>query len=313
MNPSYPDSHPDSRKQTGSGTRPITRRTFLKKAALWAGGMLLLPPAGFGYARWIEPGWIDTVRIDVPVPRLPEALDGLRIAHFSDLHLGFHLDAQKLSSIVAALHRLQPELVCFTGDWVDYAVSAAEAAAAVQALSQLNAPLGKFAVLGNHDYYAGQPEAIADLLGRCGFRVLRNEAVRLDRNGAAWSIAGVEDQWAGKPDLQKALRGIPGGEWTLLLSHCPDFADIALAHDVDLQLSGHSHGGQIRLPGYGPLFTPAYGSKYVSGLYKLGEGKLQVYVNRGIGVSVYPVRFACRPELTLMTLRRNAANPPRVG
>ncbi len=109
----------------------------------------------------------------------------------------------------------------------------------------------------------------------------------------------------GKPDLEVALQSAKPDEFVLLLSHAPDFADVAVRHPVDLQLSGHSHGGQVRLPLIGNTSAlPLYGRKYVDGLYTLGGGKLQVYTNRGIGVSVFPVRFLCRPELTVFTLHR---------
>lgn len=295
---------PYRHNETNIGPKPLTRRSFLKKAALWSAGLILTPSATAGYARWIEPHWLETVHIDVTLPRLPQALAGLRIAHFSDLHLGFHFAAKDLPPLVAAVNALQPDMVCFTGDLVDYSIPQSEAVSAVIALSQLSAPFGKFGVLGNHDYYSGQTNQLVGYAEHAGFRMLRNEAVRLELNGEPWWIAGVEDQFAGEPDLAKALRGVPGQEWTMLLSHCPDYADTALRQSVDLQLSGHSHGGQVRIPGYGAVFTPRHGSKYVDGLYSLGEGKLQVYVNRGIGVSTLPFRFACRPELTLLTLRR---------
>lgn len=296
--------HSFEHSELHSGKRPMTRRTFMKRMALWAAGLVLAPAAAAGYARWLEPVWLDTERIEVPHARLPQPLNGLKIAQFSDLHLGYHFAAGDLAPIVQTINSLQPDLICFTGDFVDYAIAETEAAAAAQQLAELYAPLGKFAVLGNHDYYGRQTELIVRSLAAGGFRTLRNKAMQLEHQGTAWTIAGVEDLFERKADWHTPLSGVPKEQFTLLLSHCPDLADYALKYAVDLQLSGHSHGGQVRLPLYGALFTPRFGSKYVKGLYDLGKGKLKLYVNRGIGVSTLPVRFACRPEVTLITLRK---------
>lgn len=224
------------------------------------------------------------------------------MAHFSDVHLGFHYTAAQLRQLAGLINEQRPDVICFTGDLVDYSVGDVGPEAAM-ALQSMQAPYGKYAVLGNHDYY-GRAAGVVELLQAGGFRVLRNDAAPLTAGAGRVWLAGVEDQWNGKPDLPQALRQVPQDECTILLSHCPDFADIAVRHAVDLQLSGHSHGGQVRLPFYGHLVTPRYSKKYVQGLYSLDGGKLQVYVNRGIGVSVYPIRFWCRPELTVLTLQR---------
>ncbi|TVY10834.1 metallophosphoesterase [Paenibacillus cremeus] len=284
----------------------VSRRSFLKKIAWTAAGLVALPSASFSYARYAEPKWLDQTSVSLPFERLPKELDGLRIVQFSDVHHGFHYSAADLLKLAAAINRLQPEMICFTGDLVDYSMGAdSEAQAVINALKAMQAPLGKFAVLGNHDYYA-DPMSIVNALTAGGFKVLRNEAVSVKRQGSetsAFWMAGVEDQWEGKPDIAQALKQAKNDPFVLLLSHCPDYADIAAKHGVDLQLSGHSHGGQVRLPFFGHLTVPKYAQKYVKGLYTLEQGKLQLYVNRGIGVSVYPVRFWCRPELTAFTLR----------
>ncbi|CAG7649023.1 UDP-2,3-diacylglucosamine pyrophosphatase LpxG [Paenibacillus solanacearum] len=281
----------------------LTRRTFLKKTMLSAAAIAALPPAGFGYARYAEPRWLERTSVTLRLDRLPEPMDGLRIAQFSDVHLGFHYMAEDLLRLGAEINLLQPDILCFTGDLVDYAIgSEAETRGAIEALASMEAPLGKFAVLGNHDYYSSSADVVRTLTAG-GFTVLRNDAVRAERNGGAVWIAGVEDQWQGKPDIRQALKKPNPDDCVVLLSHCPDYADVTAQYPVDVQLSGHSHGGQVRLPFYGHIVVPKYARNYVLGLYALGGGKLQLYVNRGIGVSQYPVRFWCRPELTLFTLR----------
>ncbi|MCZ8514586.1 metallophosphoesterase [Paenibacillus filicis] len=279
----------------------LTRRAFLKKAGLAAVAAAGAAAAGGGYARWVEPRWLELTQVTVHMARLPLAMDGARVVQFSDLHLGFHYDAADLLKLTRVINSLRPDALCFTGDLVDYSVGP-DGTAAAEALGAMQARLGKFAVLGNHDYY-GKAGEVAELLGKGGFRVLRNESARLEYGGSRVWLAGVEDQWEGKPDLKQALKAVPREDCTVLLSHCPDYADIAAEHSVDLQLSGHSHGGQVRVPFYGHVFTPLYARKYVMGLYDLG-GRLQLYVNRGIGVSIHPIRFWCRPELTVFTLKR---------
>ncbi|MEK3719526.1 metallophosphoesterase [Paenibacillus sp. FSL H8-0034] len=274
----------------------------MKKCLFTLAGLILTPSAGYTYARFAEPRWLYTKEITIQLKRLPSAFDGMRVIQFSDVHLGFHYTVEQLNKLVDHIQSLQPDLICFTGDLFDYTVGS-DAAPAVQVLSRLKAPLGKGAVLGNHDYYGKETEKIKRILLDSGFALLINQSVPLKREKSTIWLSGVDDMWDGKPDLPKALHDVPSDAFTLLLSHCPDFADIALKHSIDLQLSGHSHGGQVRLPFYGHLFTPAYGSKYPDGYYSLDDGKLQVYTNRGIGVSVLPIRFFCRPELSVFTLR----------
>lgn len=282
----------------------ISRRSFLKKGVYTLAGFLLSPIAGYTYARYAEPGWLATKKVTLQLQRLPAAFDGMRIVQFSDVHLGFHYTVEQLGKLADHIQSLNPDLICFTGDLFD-STTGQDGPPTSQVLSRLSAPLGKAAVLGNHDYYSREPKKIIRILSDGGFNVLMNQALPLKRGADRIWLSGVDDMWDGKPDLPSALsRTAAKDECVVLLSHCPDFADITVQYPVDLQLSGHSHGGQVRLPFYGHIVTPEYGKKYVDGLYTLGGGKLQVYTNRGIGVSVYPIRFWCRPELTVFTLRR---------
>jgi predicted MPP superfamily phosphohydrolase len=171
-------------------------------------------------------------------------------------------------------------------------------------LAGLRARHGVYAVLGNHDYWCGDPEAVTDSLKRAGVQVLVNRSARLSTRGVEWSLAGVDDVWGGKPDLDKALQDLPPNSFHLLLCHAPDFADKAAERGVPLQLSGHSHGGQVRVPGVGALVLPKYGRRYASGLQRLAAGTTQVYTNVGLGVIFPPLRVNCPPEITLLTLTR---------
>ena len=279
----------------------MSRRSFLKKGLLLGGGLLSVPPLSYGYATWIEPHWLQVERIPLSFPTLPEGFKGLRIVQFSDLHFGFHMDVKQLTSVAEVILAEQPDIVCFTGDLVDYAIGQ-HGQEIRDVLRTIKATFGCYAVLGNHDYY-GDVEEVADVLEGGGFRCLRNKGMRIQKGNQSIWIAGVEDMWEGVPDLKVAIQSVKKEEWVLLLSHAPDFADVAAGEAVHLQISGHSHGGQVRLPFIGPLASVPYGVKYPSGLYHVGKNNsLTLYTNRGIGVSVRPIRFMCRPEITVFTL-----------
>lgn len=282
----------------------MTRRSFLIKGMYTVAGLFLTPVASYSYARYAEPGWLAVKQVTLTLKRLPAAFDGIRIVQFSDVHLGFHYTVEQLGKLAQRIQSFQPDLICFTGDLFDYSTGQDDGPTA-QVLSKLKAPLGKAAVLGNHDYYGKEQKKIMDILSKGGFTVLMNDSIPIQRGTSRLWLSGVDDMLEGKADLAAALKKTAAQEeCVILLSHCPDFADTTLKYPVDLQLSGHSHGGQVRLPFYGHLYAPDCGQKYVDGLYTLGDGKLQVYTNRGIGVSVYPIRFWCRPELTVLTLRK---------
>lgn len=281
-----------------SGELKMTRRSFLKKGAVAAVGMA---PLTGGYASVWEPHRLEITRLSLSFPGLPSSFDGMRIVHFSDMHLGFFTNDDHIDHMAEAIRQLQPDLLCFTGDIVDdYADSMQDY---LPLLTAMEAPLGKYAVLGNHDY-RGIPEGVQALYKHTGFRLLKNEHEILERHGERLAIVGLEDLLLSKPDLSRATAGIPATMFKLLLMHAPDFADQAAEAGIHLQLSGHSHGGQIRAPFLGALKTPPGGRKYVQGLYSVGERKMPVYVNRGIGMTQLPVRVLCPPELTVLTLRR---------
>jgi len=287
-----------SQPTAASGELRMTRRSFLKKGAVAAIGMALLTG---GYASVWEPHRLEVNRLSLSFPELPTSFDGMRVVQFSDVHLGFFTNDDHIHNMAEAIRQLQPDLLCFTGDIVDdYADSMQDY---LPVLAAMEAPLGKYAVLGNHDY-RGIPEGVQALYKHTGFRLLKNEHEILERHGEQLAIVGLEDLLLSEPDLPRAMAGIPAAMFKLLLMHAPDFADQAAAAGIHLQLSGHSHGGQIRVPFLGALKTPPGGRKYVQGLYSVGERKMPIYVNRGIGMTQLPVRVLCPPELTVLTLRR---------
>lgn len=275
----------------------ITRRQFLKKIS-WVVGASTVGAGAYSLA--VEPRWFEVRQIEIGLSRLPAAFDGMKLVQFSDAHIGFHFSPEDLETVVQYINELQANVVCFTGDLLDDRSGIPYLPKATDILSQIKAPLGKWAVLGNHDYWAGiQP--IHGALSDSGFQLLKNQHSVIKKGRDFIYMIGLDDVLEGEANLELATEKIPQGAWKILLVHEPDFAD-HLSSPVDLQLSGHSHGGQILLPFGSPLITPPMGRKYPTGLYRVNDTIL--YTNRGLGTTILPFRFWCRPEITLITLNR---------
>ena len=259
-----------------------------------------------GYTSLIEPNQISVEEVRICLPRLPQAFEGLRVAQLSDLHYGPFTGDREINAAVDAVNSLAPDVAVLTGDYVtaplygtDVDPQRENVQRCVAILARISAPLGVFAALGNHDlavdaYFTGE------VLRKHGLKVVRNNSLSVERDGARLWIAGVDDVLYGKPDLDRTLADIPAGEAVILLAHEPDFADQVARYPVALQISGHSHGGQVRLPLLGALYLPPLARKYPWGLRQLGH--LYLYTNRGIGTIGLPVRLGAVPEVTLFSL-----------
>jgi predicted MPP superfamily phosphohydrolase len=281
---------------------PISRRAFLKKGAVLAGSLITSGGLLGSYAGFIEPKWYEIKRMTLSFERLPNAFHGLKLIQFSDLHIGHHFNLQDLEHIVNLIHKEKADILCFTGDLFDATISE-DPVLTSKLLSSLEAPLGKWAVLGNHDKWIDTNYTLP-ILEKGGFRTLVNDYHTITYKSQTIQIAGVEDMLTGIPDIAKTLHGANAQMFTILLSHCPDFADEAAGYAIDLQLSGHTHGGQIRVPGVGAVITPPRGKNYVMGLQEVPDSKMLVYTNRGIGTTILPFRLMCRPEITVITLEK---------
>lgn len=279
----------------------LGRRDFLKAAIRVAAGGCVTALAGYGsyqYGTRLETKWLAVERVQIPLKKLKPALEGFKIVQLSDIHLQPYTQLEFVQEVVAAANDLTPDLVVLTGDYVLKSAGAIFELAPV--LARLKARYGVFAVLGNHDIWTDASVVRAGLQ-EAGLPVLHNQGLTLGVGSAAIYLAGVDDAWSGQPDLEAALDNLPAGTPTILLSHEPDMADSYTADGrVWLQLSGHSHGGQIRLPGYGALVLPYLGRKYDQGLNR--ANRAWVYTSRGIGVIWPPIRLNCRPEITELTL-----------
>ncbi|HEX8372301.1 MAG TPA: metallophosphoesterase [Chthoniobacterales bacterium] len=271
----------------------LTRRDFIRKTlrATAATGLLY---------TLAEPWRVEVEKITIRLPGLPASFEGFRIVQLSDLHYLPFTTLAQIGDVVDRTNSLKPDLVVITGDFVTGGHKRVGELTPV--LERLRAPHGVTGILGNHDKAAGAA-SITATLRKAGLEMLRNEGRELSHGGSSIFLAGVDSicGGGGYPDLKKALAQRPPAKTTLLLAHEPDFADKVHAHaSVALQLSGHTHGGQVCFPLVGALILPAWGKKYWKGLYTVN--RTQLYTNRGIGTTGAPVRFGSLPEITEITL-----------
>jgi uncharacterized protein len=272
----------------------ITRRQFLKRA-LTFGGMGLAA----SYPIFIERNIVLTNTYRVIVPNLPGAFSGIKIVHLSDLHYGPLVPLWLIRNVVERANRLKPDLIVCTGDYVHENKSTEQIDQVWPVLSQLTAPLGVYSVLGNHDHWADTVRS--DYWLKQTRQDLRHKSVRIERQGQHLWLAGAGDFWEDHRSLDSVLAGIPDAECRIVLAHNPDTADTPYSTRIDLILSGHTHGGQVSIPFVGPPVLPVKNKNYSSGLKRSPRG-CKVFISKGIGWAIYPVRFNCYPEIVLLEL-----------
>jgi len=290
----------------------VSRRQFLARAtyAYAAAGLGLS-----GYGIWDAERLPVVTHRTLVFPDLPPGLDGLRIAHLSDVHAGIHMEREKMEAIVAQTNALRPDLIVQTGDMID--ISPSFIPLYVRAFRDLSAPLGVVTVLGNHDRYTGE-QAVIRGVREAGQTLVQNGAHIVHHNGTPLALLGIDDprNWrADDPqdaDVEMALRRTPpvGAAFRILLAHRPGAFDAAAPRGIPLTLAGHIHGGQIYLPligwSAGRLIT-----KYVMGHFR--QGASQLYVSRGIGVVGVPIRIFVPPEIAVLELRRSGGQTEKAA
>jgi predicted MPP superfamily phosphohydrolase len=254
----------------------------------------------------IEPNSLVVNEVPVALTNWPSSFDNLKIAVISDLHVGSpYINAKKVERVVATTNNAQPDMIVILGDFVIQDVVGGkfvEPEAIAASLKDLHAPLGVFAVLGNHDWWLDGLR-VQRALEAVGIRVLENDVQEVRRDGQSIWLAGVGDVWTGHAEIQSTLRKIPERQNIIVLTHNPDIFP-ELPATVSLTLAGHTHGGQVNLPLLGRLQVPSrFGQRYAAGLIK--EGSKQLFVTTGVGSSLIPVRFRVPPEIAILKI--NAA------
>jgi len=263
--------------------------------------------ARVSYGRRIEPTWLELNRHDVLISGLPAAFAGFRIAQLSDFHCSRHVTPAYLTEAVSLAMSQDPDLVVLTGDFIHRGYKYVDAVAAT--LGRLSAPHGVFAVLGNHDFsvrnalgfrrYRHLHRAVASALSAEGIQVLHNQSICLARGAEALHLVGVEDLWSRVCDLERAFADVNPQAPRIVLAHNPRTVEFLQGQRCDLMLSGHTHGGQINLPGVGRPTLSRKARRFAAGLYRFNG--IHLYVNKGVGFG-FRFRFGVQPEVALLTL-----------
>jgi hypothetical protein len=273
----------------------------VKKILKIFGIMVILALILYSYARIVEPNLLTVKYENIYSPYVYDK-DSLKIVQFSDTHISKYYDAEHLKKAVDKINAEKPDIVVFTGDLIErynkydnkdkiYEIW--------EALNEINAPLGKYAVYGNHDYGGGAERAFREIMEKGGFQILQNEKANISSYPV--NIIGMDDSIFGTLDKETIISFLDEGTYNIILSHEPDVADLFLEYAADLFLTGHSHGGQVNLPVIS--YTPPLAQKYIRGMYDLNNYRqTKVYVNVGLGTSTLPLRFMAIPELTVITI-----------
>jgi predicted MPP superfamily phosphohydrolase len=282
----------------------ISRRDVLKLMGVAALDILLLTIGGVGYGYFMEPNWFKVETIRLKLPRLTRRFSGLRLAQISDIHMGGWMNLERLQRAADLILDQKPDVLLITGDFLIGGDITAISEQTIQdlttGLSRLASAVPTFAVLGNHDYWV-DVKTVRHVLSASGITELTNSVHTLKRDEETLHLCGVDDLWEGEARIDDVIAQLKDSSSAILLAHEPDFADTSAATGrFDLQLSGHTHGGQVVLPWVGPPVLPYLGRKYPSGLYKIGE--MFQYTNRGIGMARLPLRINCPPEITVFVL-----------
>ena len=288
--------------------KKFTRREFIKLLLTACLNSILLGIGGAGYGMLVEPGLFKVETVRLKLKRLSKVLSGIRIAQLSDIHMGGWMNLERFKKVTTLLLAEKPDLLLITGDFIVGHGFNESSKQAIEDLIEVLSPVAQsiptFAVLGNHDYWT-DAKVVRNMLETCGIMDLTNTTFRFSRDGASLYLCGVDDVWEGDVHLDDVTAKLVDDSPAILLAHEPDFADTSAATGkFDLQISGHTHGGQIVLPFWGPPVLPYLGWKYPSGLYQV-SGMYQ-YTNRGVGVGRIPVRLNCPPEITIFTLSGEA-------
>ena len=283
---------------------PNEQYYWRRKIRRWVSRLILSAIALTGccylYASRIEPNWIQVVPIELTIPSLAQTFDGFKIVQISDLHATKFMPERRLERIIQLVNRQQPDAIAITGDIITKR-NGFDAQQLQSKLSQLRSTTVNLSVLGNHDHWRKKIDLLKQVLTKSQINNLDNQIYAIERGTDRLVFAGLDDPYWGSPDLPKILEQLPPASTAILLVHEPDFIkQSAPTHRFILQLSGHSHGGQIRIPFVEPPILPYGAKKYYAGLNRVED--TITYTNRGLGMTGVPYRFGSRPEITVFTL-----------
>jgi len=251
-----------------------------------------------GYTVFIERNLVQMNHYRIPVPALPKAFENFRMVHLTDLHLGFLVSKSFLKGVVNKANNLKPDAIVCTGDYVHDRNSTQEIDTVWPILMKLKAQYGVYSVLGNHDHWADTKRSLY-WLHRSGQNV-RHTNKAIYKGKGRILIGGAGDFWEDALNIDQCFSSSDEGDCKILLAHNPDSMDTDFKTPISLTLSGHTHGGQVSIPFYGPPILPVNNKQYSSGFIETKKGNL--FISKGIGWAIYPVRFNCYPEIAILEL-----------
>ncbi len=276
--------------------KPLNRRSFLRLGFTTGTAALLA-----SYSLFFERFSFQINTYDIAVPNLPKIFTNFRITHLTDLHHGLFMPLTIIRYLIDKANSLGSDIIVCTGDYVNEKNGIGEIDSIWPELMRLEAKYGVYSVLGNHDHWADTDRSLY-WLNRSGQNI-RHRSVPIKKDDRCFWIGGAGDYLEDEFGADKAFRHAPAGDCKILLAHNPDSADIRSEVRVDLMISGHTHGGQVRIPFYGAPMVPVNNKIYTSGFIKAGA--VNLFISRGLGTVLFPVRFNCYPEISVLKLRRD--------
>lgn len=267
--------------------------------------IFLFSIAFYMYARFIEPNFLKVHYENIESSYITEGSKELKILQFSDMHVSEYFDENDIKKVAEKINEQDPDIVVFTGDLIDQFnnyENKENVHKVWESLAEINANIGKYAIYGNHDYGGGAEQVYKTIIENSGFILLKNEKITLEDYNI--NIIGMDDSIFGKFEKDKLIGFLDKDSFNIVLSHEPDVIDYLLEYNIDLFLSGHSHGGQINLPLVNSF--PLLAKKYTNGIYSFNNYRQTIlYVNVGLGTSQLPLRFMAPPELSVFKLNNN--------
>lgn len=278
----------------------MTLSNGVKRIIIISGVIITISIMSIYYITFVERNMLIVKNEDIVLQENNE--NELKVIQFSDTQLGEFYSLENLKKVVDKINKENADIVVFTGDLIDNAAKYNDKDKIANILKQINSKQGKYAIYGNHDYGGSAFAYYESIMSEGGFKVLKNESINIDINNKKVSIYGADDGLLGKNNIEKTMKNIKEENLNILLLHEPDLIDKYDEYPIDLALAGHSHGGQVYIPFYGPIKKNELSKKYYKGKYKIENG-IELYVNTGLGNTKVPFRFLNVPEITVFNIK----------